>query len=1192
MKKLLSQNLRKTTNFLFLLCLIVQIGNSQSKFKKVIGQLIPKACINNPIIYCPQDFNACPKASTLPFNTGFATAEPGGPNCSPPMITYKDQLISSGPCNGATEIHRTWTATDPQNNNLKSSCTQKIKLSDASAPVITNCPSNIIATAGHDCKANVHWSSPTVTDNCGKLFLTVSHISGDAFPLGATTVVYTAEDLCGNVSQCSFTITVEGTCCKSNPKVICPKDFVGCPGDSTLPHHTGKPTAEPGDPACSIPSVNYKDSILSTGPCNGAIKILRIWKAIDPYDGTLFTTCNQNIELKDSETPSIMNLPANITVAPGHDCKATVNWTEPHAADICGVKSLKSTHASGSSFAEGTTMVTYTATDKCGNTSSQTFTITVSSCCTNPPIIQCPLNYTSCPKTSIDPVFTGQATATKSSSGCGDPIISYTDSTINFNCPGAKLIYRKWKATDSHNPKLSSTCTQLIELKDVTPPVFKSCPSNVTVNTNTHDCKATVHWAQPVTTDNCSGNVNLSSNHSSGSSFSEGITTIIITATDDCGNSVQHTFTITVINTCCKDKPKISCPPDYNGCPTEHCGTNISGTATASPGNPGCPQPVLSFKDSLLHIYSSCQHAKKFLRIWKAVDPNDPHNYSICKQTIDLIDRTPPTWNSCPPNITVDAHGACEKSVQWTAPIATDNCSGVTVTSNYTPGQTFSNGTTTVIYSAKDACGNTIQHQFTITVIGAGLDIDCPSDIVVDKKDHYGAVVNWKEPKVKSCGNCKDSLKGFMNMGSFQGSRYFCSLTTATWLEAKAICESMGGRLCVINSKEENDYLTSKLMGTTAFIGLHDSNTEGSFEWIDNSPLNFTNWYPGQPNNANGDQDYCEILPDGTWNDQYGKNCYREFICEIPCYTLKQIEGPHPGSVFKCGTTRVTYVAQQGNAKDTCSFNVTVKCNGNSYCESRAQNCGLMWIKNINLSNINNTTGASQNGYTFYNYPCGELKWGKSYDLCLSPGYANQIYNVYWKVWIDYNGDGDFMDQDEFVAYGAGNTTLCGKITLPWNCMCPVLSTRMRVAMSYGSYPGNSCCIFSYGEVEDYCINIGHGNLGPSNINELTRVLDPVEIYGYNNIDSQLNERIGIEIIDEDLQLLPNPAQSFFNILTQSNEESRVRVYDAEGRQVYTNTLKNLNYRMDVSQWNNGIYLIVLETTTGNQILKKINVIH
>ncbi|MBK7696837.1 MAG: hypothetical protein IPI30_21740 [Saprospiraceae bacterium] len=97
---------------------------------------------------------------------------------------------------------------------------------------------------------------------------------------------------------------------------------------------------------------------------------------------------------------------------------------------------------------------------------------------------------------------------------------------------------------------------------------------------------------------------------------------------------------------------------------------------------------------------------------------------------------------------------------------------------------------------------------------------------------------------------------------------------------------------------------------------------------------------------------------------------------------------------------------------------------------------------------------------------------GKTYNLCLAPGFGGPNYQVYWKVWIDYNADGDFYDADELVAYGTGTGVLCGNITIPGNCNCPTRSTRMRVSMAYGGYPSNPCCTFSYGEVEDYCVII------------------------------------------------------------------------------------------------------------------------
>ncbi|MBK7800855.1 MAG: HYR domain-containing protein [Saprospiraceae bacterium] len=1160
------------------------------------------ACTNPPKITCPPAFVACPGASTLPNNTGFAIGEPGGPGCNQPIVTYSDMIVSQGPCAGAIEINRIWTATDPQDPLLNSSCMQSIVLSDTGAPVITNCPPDITVTAQQNCKANVSWNPPSVTDNCGKLFLTVSHISGDVFPLGTTKVTYTAEDLCGNITYCSFNITVSGNCCKIAPTIVCPPAFSGCPKDSIFPDQTGTPTVTPGSVECAIPVVFYHDSILSTGPCEGAIKLVRNWTARDPFDTTLVVHCKQNIELIDKGLPSLSNCPTDVTVSPGVDCKAMVNWNPPVASDLCGIKSLVATHPPGSLFSEGNTKVEYVATDHCGNTISCSFSITVTTCCQVSPIITCPTDYKACPGTSTDPMVSGFATATKGQSGCADPIVSYADSISLGKCPGTKRIIRIWTATDPNNALLKSNCVQLVELKDDSPPSFTSCPSNLTVYTNTTDCKATVSWSFPTATDDCAGAVTPVGSHTSGSVFPVGITKVVYVATDGCGNAAEHSFTITVLSNCCNKPPVINCPPDYLGCPVLQCGPNVSGEAKASPSDPSCGTPILSYRDSLLNIYSACPNAKKFIRIWKATDPNDPKLYSECRQLIELNDRTPPVWNSCPANITVDAWGACEITVNWTPPTATDNCGGfVQITSNYVPGQKFTAGIHHVVYTARDACGNYINHSFTITVLGAGLKITCPADIVVDRIDPNlpGAYVNWNHPTVQSCGSCKDSLSGFIYMGTYNGSKYFCSRKPATWTEAKRICELNGGMLAVMNSPAENNYVASKLMGATAYIGLHDRNVEGFFEWVDNSPLSFTNWYPGQPNNANGDQDYGELLPDGTWNDQYN-DCLREFICEVPCYEIKQIAGPPCGSLFPCGTTKVTYVATQGGYHDTCSFTVTVKCQNNgNYCESRGQWSNYTWIQKVSLGNLYNNSG-NNGGYAYFPSPCNSYNWGKTYNLCLTPGFGGPNYQVYWKVWIDYNADGDFYDADELVAYGTGTGVLCGNITIPGNCNCPTRSTRMRVSMAYGGYPSNPCCTFSYGEVEDYCVIIQPQTLTGNPTSNLKSSTAAEQLKCVENCLDVLSERsidsgadLGEVTLEpnNDLLIFPNPAREELQIKTFGHANGQINVFDARGRLVYTTACTGQQQIIDVRNWSEGYYLLSLDQTNGTKMLRKFAVI-
>ena len=106
---------------------------------------------------------------------------------------------------GTTTV--TSTATDGAGNTA--SCTFTVRVNDTQAPVIT-CPANItVTTAVGLCTAPVTYAV-TATDNCPGVVtaLTAGLASGTNFPIGVTTVTYRATDVAGNISTCSFTVTV------------------------------------------------------------------------------------------------------------------------------------------------------------------------------------------------------------------------------------------------------------------------------------------------------------------------------------------------------------------------------------------------------------------------------------------------------------------------------------------------------------------------------------------------------------------------------------------------------------------------------------------------------------------------------------------------------------------------------------------------------------------------------------------------------------------------------------------------------------------------------------------------------------------------------------------------------------------------------------------------------------------------
>ena len=95
-------------------------------------------------------------------------------------------------------------------------------------------------------------------------------------------------------------------------------------------------------------------------------------------------------------------------------------------------------------------------------------------------------------------------------------------------------------------------------------------------------------------------------------------------------------------------------------------------------------------------------------------------NSTTCNADITVTDVTPPAFLSCPADVMAPADtGYCGALVTWTLPVASDNCPGMVLTSNYSPGDFFPVGNTTVTYTATDAGGLTDVCSFDVIVQAA-----------------------------------------------------------------------------------------------------------------------------------------------------------------------------------------------------------------------------------------------------------------------------------------------------------------------------------------------------------------------------------------------------------------------------------------------------------------------------------------
>ena len=166
----------------------------------------------------------------------------------------------------------------------------------------------------------------------------------------------------------------------------------------------------------------------------------------------------------------------------------------------------------------------------------------------------------------------------------------------------------------------------------------------------------------------------------------------------------------------------------------------------------------------------------------------------------------------------------------------------------------------------------------------------------------------------------------------------------------------------------------------------------------------------------------------------------------------------------KCTSTTSAYSA---------SVNFTTSTTSLTYCTSRGNNVSDEYIGRVQLGTINNTSG-SNGGYANFTAQSTNLTVGVSNTITITPTWTGTIYSEGYAVWIDYNKDGDFADSGERVYSRTATTTtpVSGAFTVP--ATASLGATRMRVSMKYNAVP-SYCETFTYGEVEDYTVNIASG---------------------------------------------------------------------------------------------------------------------
>ncbi len=164
-------------------------------------------------------------------------------------------------------------------------------------------------------------------------------------------------------------------------------------------------------------------------------------------------------------------------------------------------------------------------------------------------------------------------------------------------------------------------------------------------------------------------------------------------------------------------------------------------------------------------------------------------------------------------------------------------------------------------------------------------------------------------------------------------------------------------------------------------------------------------------------------------------------------------------------TVSLTVTNAVGSDTETKTNYITVQKAPLVYCSTQGGDYSYEWIENVTVGDIDNTSGAA--GYTDFSSITGNLTEGDTISVSCTPGFSGSTYTEHWKIYIDYNIDGDFEDSGEEVFYSISDGTVTGTFVVPSGVEG---LTRMRVSMKYDAEQ-TPCETFSYGEVEDYTVN-------------------------------------------------------------------------------------------------------------------------
>jgi len=703
--------------------------------------------------------------------------------CGTATVTFTETRVD-GLCANSYDLVRTWTATDECGNI--STYTQTIKVVDNEAPVFNGIlPANVT----YSCNAEVPIPAVlTATDNCGVATVTFTETRTDG-ACGNNYILirtWTATDVCGNKTQHTQTITVDD---KTAPVfTTAPENvIVECDGAGNLTEFNAWLASYGGSSATdNCGAVTMSHHIEDTNTiCGYAGTVIVNFIATDSCGNKAFKQAA--FIIRDTMAPVIGTMASDLTIECGTGEDALNAWLNNHggavASDLCGTVTWTHNYNGLTTLGCGTTgsaLVTFTATDSCGNSSTTQATVSIVDTQV-PVLVKAAQSLTvSCSSNTSEQLtnWLNNHAGSEASDSCS--VVTWTNNYVAGNfiaaCGSTGHIDVTFTGSDACGNTVSTTATFTIE--DKTAPVLVKAAQNKTVECdgsgNTTELQSWLSSnAGAVASDTCDADLTWTNDYVTGNFVSAcgttGSVTVTFKASDECGNTVSTTAVFTITDT---EKPIFTTAPENVIVECDGAGNLTEFNAWlagygGSSATDNCGAVTMSH-----HIEDTntiCGYAGTVIVDFIATDSCG--NKAFKQAAFIIRDTTAPVIGTMASDLTIECGTGEDALNAWLnnhgGAVASDMCGTVTWTHNYNGLTTLGCGTTgsaLVTFTATDSCGNSSTTQATVSIVDTQVPV----------------LVKAAQSLTVSCSsNTSEQLTNWLN--NHAGSEASDSCSVVTW---------------------------------------------------------------------------------------------------------------------------------------------------------------------------------------------------------------------------------------------------------------------------------------------------------------------------------------------------------------------------------------------------------------------------